>query len=119
MVIDDERIWWPFDLSPRGHSNLELQVKATFLESAYRDGFRSYVQRDDCGAVSSEGMEVVLVWRGRGRTELLLIRGSTVEDRKLFTDASEGKAFRQASAEALDWLRSSTISRESIGSDQN
>lgn len=107
MIDEKIRIWWPFPVPPLDRQTQEMKVKIAFLEEASRNGLRSYVERDDCGAVSSDGREVRLVWRGKCRTELLLINEATVEKRELFADVSEGVAFRQASAEALAWLLSS------------
>ncbi|WP_143206241.1 hypothetical protein [Singulisphaera sp. GP187] len=108
MKNEEVKIWWPFPLPPLDRQTQEVKVKIDFLEEANRNGLRSYVEQDDCGAISPEGREACLVWRGKCRTELLLIREAIVESRKLFANASEGVAFRQASAEALAWLLSST-----------
>jgi hypothetical protein len=98
------RIWWPFQLPPVERQTEEIKAKAAFLELADRSGLKSYVEQDDCGAISPKGTEACLVWRGKCRTELLLIREGVVQERKLFADSSEGVAFREASAEALAWL---------------
>jgi hypothetical protein len=102
---EQSRIWWPFAVVNQDKLSQDEQAKLTFLEEAARQGFRAFVQQSDCGAVAPDGRECYLIWRGRQRSELLLIDHGAVIVKKMFADPSVALAFRQAYAEGLAWLR--------------
>ena len=104
MSNERNRILWPFQAPPLEQQSEEIKAKVAFLEEAHRQGFQAYVDQNDCGATSPNGRESLIVWRGKQRSELLLIEANAVKVRKSFTDLSEAVAFRRASSEALAWL---------------
>ncbi len=104
MASEDTRLWWPFPVVPSVQQTEDVKAKLFFLEGANLRGCRAYVDESDCGAIAPDGRECLIVWRGRQRSELLLIDAGVVQVKKMFADLSEGEAFRQASVEALAWL---------------
>ena len=104
MPTDQTKLWWPFPIPPIERRTEEIKAKVAFLEEAARLGLCGYADQSDCGAVAPNGRECAIVWRGKQRSELLLIDFGAVIENRLFADLSEGVAFRNAAGEAFAWL---------------
>lgn len=104
MTESADRLWWPFAVQPVEQQSSESKAKIAFLRDATSQGLRAFAALSDCGAIAEDGRECYLVWRGKQRCELLLIDAGAVKAKKMYADPTTGLAFRQASADALDWL---------------
>ena len=98
------RIFWPFEVPSVDDMSPESRAKVAFLEAATAAGFKSYVDESDCGALGGD-RECWLVWRGKHRSELVLIERGQVIDRSMLVDCVPWLAFDRQVVTGLDWLR--------------
>jgi hypothetical protein len=61
-----ERVYWPFPILKTDLSESDRREIA-FLETAYREGFRPYVESSNYGAGDEATRAVFMIHRGRGR----------------------------------------------------
>ena len=104
MMNEANRVWWPFEAMPLERQTAESKAKIHFFEEAARHGLRAFVEQSNCGVIASDGRECYIVWRGKQRSELFLIEAGEVTAKKMFVDAKDAEALRQAFAEGLNWL---------------
>lgn len=117
MSNEQSRLWWPFSVTDVDDLGEDEKAKLTFLSEATQQGFRAFVHQSDCGAVTPDGRECYLVWRGRQHSELLLIDSGKVVQKKMFAATAPTAAFRQAAAEGMDWLRAPPSGAALLSSD--
>ena len=102
------RRWWPFELeSPIAKESAESNAKREFLDEVTRIGAKGYVQNNEleCGAVSENGCECLVIWRGKQRAEVLLINCGKLSLKQSFFSTNECEAFRQAADKGLEWIK--------------
>jgi len=116
MTTHSDRQWWPFDIDvSTDQKSTETSLKVSFLTNALRPGVRPYIQNCDleCGAISENGRECLIVWRGKQRSELLLWKHEQLMLKRGFTAIGEGEAFRQATSVGLKWLHDGIVDNDS------
>jgi hypothetical protein len=98
-----QKNYWPFATLPVDQETDEYQRERSFLEAAYCEGYRPYMDGiGNLGATSSEREAWILV-RGRSRWEMRLWRSEPEVLQEALSVQLD--SFDAAAAAALLWLR--------------
>jgi hypothetical protein len=93
-----EKCYWPFDVLPTNKQTDQHRHEITFLDTAYRNGFRSFVFGSGSMGAESDQRKGEIIWRGRMRWEIVL---TTTDMTKLSAYLDD---FECAAKAVMDWL---------------